>query len=362
MEASDAAAPNVSDESDYVNDAASAVAVTRTNSNVTSENETEETPRSGVDNTAGDQEQPKIDDEARDTDTTKGRGPLDTETVTLDPRLQRSDVSLAPPAPPPRPHRASLKATPSDRCESPVAPSSFGWSGRSSKQPSSSTGDLITQPLLGTPLPPLLGAQQRFVLLGSLPPAGRRGLPSLDEAVAASGKPRNADMSERAVSSISSRRVGSGVAVSAHDSDRLMISSTRQHPENSAHEANGASVARVTNELASGNLTVRTRLGLSDEDTPEDEKVGVITTLESPKQHQGHDEEADGRRLESEVDGGSESIIGGGGGGRRVADYFADLDAEGEIREDLLGDGSSIDDSISFERESVNDADRDFFS
>lgn len=280
-----------------------------------------------VDNTGGDQEQLKLDDEARDTDTTEERRPLDAEAIPLDARLQRSDVSLAPPAPPPQPHRASLKAGPSKLGESSAAPSPFKWSGGSSKQPSS-TGDLTTQPLLGTPLPPLLGSQQRFGLLGSLPPAGRRGLPSLDEAAAASGIPRNADIS-RAASPLSSRRFGSGVAVSAHDSDRMMISSTRQRPENSEHEANSASVSRVTNELASGDLRLRIHPGLSGEDMPEDEKVGMIATLESPKQHQGQEEEAAGRRLKSEVDGGSESVIGGrGDGGQQVADYFVDSDEE----------------------------------
>lgn len=140
-----------------------------------------------------------------------------------------------------------------------------------------------------------------------------------------------------------------------------MVSSTPQCLENSKHETNSASVGRATNELASGDLRLRISPGLSDEDIPENEKVGVITTLESPKQHQGQEEEAAGRRLESEVDDGSESVIGSRSGGeRQVAGYFADSDAEGEIGEGLDGDDNSFDDSISFERESVNDA--DFFS
>lgn len=106
----------------------------------------------------------------------------------------------------------------------------------------------------------------------------------------------------------------------------------------------------------------RARLGLGEDEgeDEEDNSGGEIgegsmggrgnTTSsppDSPKQHQGQEEENAGRispaDLRSKED--VESPVGGGGG----ADYFGDSD-EAEV----LGEVSSVDEDISFEQESVN--------
>ena len=81
----------------------------RTNPNIISENETEEKPWSGIDNTAGVQEQPKLDNEVRHRDKNEGTEAFDAESIASDTRLLRSDTSFVPPPSPP-PRLVSLKA------------------------------------------------------------------------------------------------------------------------------------------------------------------------------------------------------------------------------------------------------------
>jgi len=84
------------------------------------------------------------------------------------------------------------------------------------------------------------------------------------------------------------------------------------------------------------------------------EDDGATSSLGSPKQHQGQEEENAGRASPA-IDDGDAPVGGGGGGG---GDYFGDL-----TEVDVVGDDSSVDEDMSFEQESADsDGGDDYFS
>eukprot|EP00752_Nemacystus_decipiens_P007388 g6607.t1 len=271
--------------------------------------------------------------------------------------------------------------------------------------PEAGTG-FAASSLAGLPLPPMGGGRQRLGLLGSLPPVGGRGLPSLglplgkktvdtNEGGEKSGGADSEDDAKGATGMTSGSPSPLGSPRWSPTPPRVTGKDSATAPEvaQPSHAARGGQEKEVDDVTAGkdaegdgevlGELArlpatrggqakdaykeeeaaLRTRLGFGqDEDDGDEEEHGdaegdgdaegvllgdggnnVPSTPDSPKQHQGQEEEDAGRipppGPRGEEDEGVPS--GGGAGG----DYFGG---------DSEGDASSIGEDISFEQESVD--------
>ena len=286
--------------------------------------------------------------------------------------------------------------------------------------PSSPPGEARTgsSSLAGLPLPPMAGARQRLGLLGSLPPVGGRGLPSLALPVgkqtssasgedggglsrAGRGEARDGTKdvlsaaepftaAESGPASVSeplrlshspntSEEDGAKTDSVDHDGANHDAGSDAHHFARSSPTGGGEAVEGEggvgEQDEKEEEAALRARLGLGedfdddeedeeDEDDEEDggaggtEKNTTSSAPGSPKQHQGQEEENAGRTSPAVEGGDAPTGGGGGGGGGSGGDYFGDLN---EV--DVLGGDSSVDEDISFEEESVeSDGGDDYFS
>lgn len=310
------------------------------------------------------------------------------------PMLQTSRTAAVGTNPPSR-QGSSQEGRNSPPLSSPLAPSRGSAPAPSSPEPGAGIG---TSPLAGLPLPPMGGGRQRLGLLGSLPPVGGRGLPSLALPL---GKKT---MNVREEGGKSGGVGREGVGESEDDAkgapgvtDTLLVSggssplmSPRWSPTRSPIADKDSAASRVQekvlgddtadqdgdggdvlDELARLSLTrgegekdkedeeatLRARLGFGEDEEDEPERnndggsLGGRESSESPspgspKQHQGQEEENAGRVSAPDPRGGDEDEggappTGGGAGG----DYFGDTD-----------EASSVGEDISFEQESVDGA------
>lgn len=297
--------------------------------------------------------------------------------------MPKSQPTVSSPTPPPPP--ASLGVNAADRIQSSPLASPLAVPG---SPPSPPAGTSMSS-LAGLPLPPLGGVRSRGGLLGALPPVTSRGIPSLGAGI-------NNEEEEVKGETLLHRSTALGPFTSLASVTRgeeeaagsYPVSSVREHALRAAEAGSNSdentspspSGAVVIKQKEGDGHALKGRLGLDgdageDNNDAEDDtnsEHGLSAAPDSPRQHQGQEEEEAGLRTlrrqylgdahpTSNItaeggrgdrgtgsDGRTRADSGGGGGEENVDEGLFDL---GEM-EDLLADDSSVEEELSFEDKS----------
>lgn len=278
------------------------------------------------------------------------------------------------PPPPPLSMPITVPITPEEVYSSSLSPTlALPHSSALSQSPPSKMVSTSAYLRGGLPLPPVGSGRQRFGLLGSLPPVGGKGLPSLSlggEVVKGNTdaiepntiKDRTAAPQPYFDSLGSPVHAADGVA-----SDAVRVSQVppQEHSNDKGNYASDSLAQSPPSRNDEQNkkdqvAVLRSRLGFSiigdEQKTNDDDSIitrASPSPLGSPKQHQGQEEENAGLTTSVEprdVGGDVVTVKEVGAGKSQSGDYFGDSDEE-VLEEEELGDASSVDEDISFEQE-----------